>query len=228
MPKRKLIIGSILSFGLFANAANANLVTSDWQIANDKNIITDTNTGIEWLAFDATYVMSFDSVNADIAIGNQFEGWRFASETEVSNLFDDYLNKASNPFSASGVYSSSTITPGVTVFANAFGIVTGALTSTLTAEWSYGLYRPDAGGELALAGVRRTVDNNTGNQVAEHHFYSHTPGYVDSSAYLMYGHYLVREASLNANNVSTASVGFGALSFIGLGMLSLMRLFRKR
>lgn len=63
---------------------------------------TDTNTGLDWLDVTQTTTLTYNAV-LNGAGGWIKSGWRFATGTEVRNLFESYLNKTPEIF----VYSDS-------------------------------------------------------------------------------------------------------------------------
>lgn len=49
--------------------------------------VRDTATGLEWLDLSATASLSYDSVSAETGIGGAFEGWSYATRSEVLTLW---------------------------------------------------------------------------------------------------------------------------------------------
>ena len=71
-----------LSFG-----ANAAIVSLDSSFGVD-TITRDTDTGLEWLDLTVTMNRTYQDVSAAFGAGQEFEGWRYASYSEVSSLLD--------------------------------------------------------------------------------------------------------------------------------------------
>ncbi|MCX2979455.1 VPLPA-CTERM sorting domain-containing protein [Halieaceae bacterium IMCC14734] len=68
-------------------SSNAALVSKDWQSTGDNLITHDTETGLNWLNLTATYGATFDAVTHEFRIGGQFEGFRYATDAEVEDLW---------------------------------------------------------------------------------------------------------------------------------------------
>jgi len=77
---------SIVSLILSSNV-NAALIDTDWQMANDNLIISDTNSGLNWLDLSVTASLSHDSVVANLESGGIFQGFQLATQVEVLNLW---------------------------------------------------------------------------------------------------------------------------------------------
>lgn len=76
----RLLVGILLLCG--ASVANAALV-------DNGAYTTDTVTGCDWLDLTVTRGLSFDDVASRMGIGQQFEGWQFASRAEVTQFWTD-------------------------------------------------------------------------------------------------------------------------------------------
>ena len=72
---------------LFAGAANAELIKTDYKTTGDELATLDTETGIEWLDISETAGYNLNEISALIAEGGELEGWRMPTQTEVTNLF---------------------------------------------------------------------------------------------------------------------------------------------
>ena len=77
-----------LTFSIMAKA-NALLVEIDRYTPGDALITLDTTTGFEWLDVTETMNTSYEQVWANAQLGA--EGWRHATNFEVTDLFDEYL-----------------------------------------------------------------------------------------------------------------------------------------
>jgi len=77
-----------LTFSIIGKA-NALLVEIDRYTPGDALITLDTTTGFEWLDVTETMNMSYEQVWANAQLGA--EGWRHATNFEVTDLFDRYL-----------------------------------------------------------------------------------------------------------------------------------------
>ncbi len=67
--------------------ASAALIEGDWKIAGDKALLHDTAAGLTWLDLGRTGGRSYDDVAANLGVGGDFAGFRFASRSEVIGLF---------------------------------------------------------------------------------------------------------------------------------------------
>ena len=70
--------------------ANAAIVSVDWQTGGDNLITQDTDSGLEWLDLTVTAGMSFNDVTAQLGVGGDYEGWRYATSAEVTGLWDAF------------------------------------------------------------------------------------------------------------------------------------------
>ena len=79
-----------LILGAVSSGASAELLSTDWQTASDDLITQDTVTGLLWLDVSETYGTPFDTVSAEFGTGGQFEGFRYATDAEVENLWSNF------------------------------------------------------------------------------------------------------------------------------------------
>lgn len=54
------------------------------------SVLTDANTGLEWLALTETQNLSFNFVNQQTAESGQFSGWRVAHSSELVGLYASF------------------------------------------------------------------------------------------------------------------------------------------
>jgi hypothetical protein len=54
------------------------------------SVLSDPNTGLEWLALTETQNISFDFVNQETIDGGEFAGWRVARSSELVSLYNSY------------------------------------------------------------------------------------------------------------------------------------------
>lgn len=108
---------------LFMGYANAALVSSDWNSANDNLITSDTTSGLEWLDLSQTYGMTLATASSQF--GTTFSGFRFATHAEVLGLMTEAgLPTPTFPFT--GVASS-----GNAAHIAAQDLLTGLVTETV-------------------------------------------------------------------------------------------------
>lgn len=62
---------------------NATLMPADWKAADDNLITHDTDTGLKWLDLTMSINRSFNDVSTQLGVGGDFEGFRYATETEL-------------------------------------------------------------------------------------------------------------------------------------------------
>lgn len=84
---------SIVSYNV-----NAALVSTDWQMAGDNLITLDTDNSLEWLDLTVTADYSYNDINSKLGVGQEFEGWRYATSGEVTGLFDSAGGSADAPY----------------------------------------------------------------------------------------------------------------------------------
>lgn len=63
------------------------LVERDWFEAGDAGITYDTASGLEWLDLTYTAGLSYSDITQQLAGGTQYEGFRIATEQEITSLF---------------------------------------------------------------------------------------------------------------------------------------------
>jgi len=80
----KLIVSTLCNFLLLASI-NANSAIID----ND-TYTTVTSTGLDWLDLTETSNRSYADINAQLAVGGEFEGWRYASFVDIKGLLDAF------------------------------------------------------------------------------------------------------------------------------------------
>ena len=75
---------------ILSTTANAAIISTDWQVADDNLITQDTSTGLEWLDLTATTRRSYNDVSSKFGAGQEFAGWRYATNAEISGFFDAF------------------------------------------------------------------------------------------------------------------------------------------
>lgn len=76
-----------LAFLLGAIAhASAQLIPFDYKIAGDQLLTRDLRTGLEWLDIPLTFNRSYEQIEAELAPGGEFDGFRFATRAEFDAL----------------------------------------------------------------------------------------------------------------------------------------------
>ena len=88
----KILTAAALSLTLMGTAS-AELLRTDWKTEGDSQIITDIDTGIEWLRLSNTHGMSINQVLAETQKGGAFYGWRLPTSSEVQQMMEHvYVN----------------------------------------------------------------------------------------------------------------------------------------
>lgn len=80
--------GLLGSLCMLVPPADAALIERDWQISGDAALTYDTATGLEWLDLTVTAGMSYNEVAAELEGGGAYDGFAFASEQQVTELFN--------------------------------------------------------------------------------------------------------------------------------------------
>ncbi len=136
----------------FANGpAHSTLLESDWQTAGDGLVIWDTDTNLEWLNLTQSNGMSYSEVYSACSSGGSFEGMRYATNSEVINLWTNYFSidlSSANLFLEYPGY----IDPGVRMASEALG--TGISGGTDTYSGPNANYR--------LLGITADLRNDNG------------------------------------------------------------------
>ena len=70
--------------------ANAVIMNADWKTPGDNLITQDTGSGLEWLDLTVTADFSYDYVSNQLGVGQEFEGWRYATAEEVTGFWDAF------------------------------------------------------------------------------------------------------------------------------------------
>ncbi|WP_145999096.1 PEP-CTERM sorting domain-containing protein [Oceanicoccus sp. KOV_DT_Chl] len=101
MFKRILTI-SILTFSLSSHSAIVNLGGTTF----------DTATGLEWLDVTATIGLSYNQVSAQLGAGGTWQGWRYATYSELDQLIAGFgYSPVITPCSLGQVYCDNSL-PG--------------------------------------------------------------------------------------------------------------------
>lgn len=115
----KTVLRAALPLPLWAaTSADAALINRDWRVAGDGLIVRDTNTQLGWLKLTQTFGLSYTTVSGQLGSGGTFAGFRYATNTEVVDLFSDYFG-----MSLSGFYGEvpAVVDPGVRTASETLG-----------------------------------------------------------------------------------------------------------
>lgn len=75
---------------VLSTSVNSAIISVDWQSAGDNLITQDTDSGLEWLDLTATSFRSYNDISSKLSTGQEFDGWRYATTTEISEFFDAF------------------------------------------------------------------------------------------------------------------------------------------
>ncbi|MFC1750914.1 PEP-CTERM sorting domain-containing protein [Pseudomonadota bacterium] len=79
----KILATLFFSAGLYTNA-NAALIG----VQDHDNYFTDTNNGVDWLDVTLTTNRSFNDISSQLGAGGEFEGWRYATAQEFTEMLN--------------------------------------------------------------------------------------------------------------------------------------------
>ena len=80
------------SIGLLTVCLNvdAALLSEDWKTSGDNLITYDNVSGLRWLDLTETYSLAFTEVSGQFGSGADFEGFRYATNAEVIDLWTNF------------------------------------------------------------------------------------------------------------------------------------------
>ena len=86
--KKSRLLGAVCACAISftSTSSYAALVSADWKTTGD-NLITRDDFGLEWLDLTETTSQNYYSIISQLGIGGQYEGWRYASLANISNLW---------------------------------------------------------------------------------------------------------------------------------------------
>ncbi len=79
------VLACLMVLGL-GSVAIADVINADWKTAGDGLAILDTVNNREWLDLTETVNLTTDYVAGQLGPSGEFEGWRFATNTEAYDL----------------------------------------------------------------------------------------------------------------------------------------------
>lgn len=74
---------------MFSFVANADIVSID-SVFGSNTVTQDTDTGLEWLDVTVTAGMSYSSVLAEMSVGGDLDGYRYATVDELDQLIANF------------------------------------------------------------------------------------------------------------------------------------------
>lgn len=161
------ILASIVSL-----SASAEVYNTDWLSEGDNLVVTDSDSGLEFLNLSETFGMSKNEVNA--LLGTTYSGWSFATTNDVESLFANFFGGYDEGLDTR--FSTSTVNgAGGKDFSSLFG----AYTSPTGRLQSFGLVERESDNEMMLYG---TLFYNRDDQYSVYHGYGYNPEYYESSS----------------------------------------------
>ncbi|MDH5766608.1 MAG: hypothetical protein OEZ38_11390 [Gammaproteobacteria bacterium] len=123
---KPLALLSVVTTLFLSVNVDAAIISVGWQ-ANEDNLITqDTDNSLEWLDLTVTANMSYNQVISELGVGGAYEGWRYATSTEVASLWDAFGGDSNyNGWSASnnGIFNEMSLYIG-DLYCEGFGCPT--------------------------------------------------------------------------------------------------------
>ncbi|HHH45128.1 MAG TPA: hypothetical protein ENK49_13410 [Gammaproteobacteria bacterium] len=89
-PVKLAVLFVVTANLVFSNAFATTLVARDWQAAGDNALTYDSSTNLEWLDLTQTLGESVVYVDSQLGAGGMYDGFRYATRTEVQQLFIDF------------------------------------------------------------------------------------------------------------------------------------------
>jgi hypothetical protein len=167
----KLASATILA-SMVSLSASAEVYNTDWLSEGDNLVVTDSDSGLEFLNLAETYGMSKNEVSA--LLGTTYSGWNFATTNDVESLFANFFGGYEEGLDT----RFSTYTPngqGGEDFSSLFG----AYTSPTGRLHTFGLVERESDNEMMLYG---TLFYNRGDQYTTYYGYGYNPEYYESSS----------------------------------------------
>lgn len=193
---------SLITFSLNANAA---LI--------DNNLHTyDNVSGLNWLDLTETSDFSYDFVSSELGAGGTWEGYRYATTSEVMNIFEQV-----GIASTQTTYNAAIIDPNIDYLQSLLSNTTAALSVNYIG--SLGLANTgESGGEHSRLGAYYSISSET------NYFNLSVGSYTiaDNTSAVYIGHYLVQEDSVSPVPIPAAVWLFGS------GLLGLVSIARRK
>ena len=177
---------------------------------------TDTSTGLDWLDFDggaapATSQRSYNDVKSQLLPGGDYQGWRFASRSEV---YQFVLNVTGLP-SLTAAPNRSTSNDGATDLVATW---TGYTRSVGTLDIVFGFVGEETFDGVFYAGL--FDDYNYPGQAFEYTFWIPSGEVNRTAVYDDLGSWLVRGAPTSNVVPEPSSIAIWGIGAIGMGLIA--------
>lgn len=161
----------------------SDLVSIDWKTTGDNLITRDSVSGLDWLDLTETNLMSYGQVSAQLDIGGQFEGYRYATNSEVIALWENF---SINLNTGASTIIPSYIDPGIEPAA----LLLGNIVNEDSATYPFGVLGLTANESYAGAHSRFGAYNNSRSSFYDRGGFAQS----DEIAYGHTGSYLVTQS----------------------------------
>lgn len=108
MKTRLLLAVTFFSSFTFSSASHASYL--------------DTATGIEWLEVTKTAGLSYSEVSAQFANGGDFEGWRYATGSELNDMMSRYGGKGETDYTEPNPFDSAFSSALLDIFGRTYNV----------------------------------------------------------------------------------------------------------
>lgn len=196
---------------VLSTSVNASLVSVDLNTAGDGLLTHDTVSGLNWLDLTQTKGFSYNFVSSELGSAGLYDGYRYATNDEVVNLF---LDNYSIDLSSGGIISEAGVDPDILSAAELFGNIANIFSADYNGFLGYTDDSPSEGRQTRIGLL--TCDVCTG---FESTYTAVGTDYSQSSGHSYTGSYLVQ--------VSTVPVPAAAWLF-GSGLIGLVGIARRK
>jgi hypothetical protein len=83
----RFILISLALLGLSVSSVNAAVVSADDAIFGAGSVTRDTISGLDWLDLTLSTNRSYTDVSGQFGVGGDFEGWGYATTSDVADLY---------------------------------------------------------------------------------------------------------------------------------------------
>lgn len=91
-----------LLMAFIASGAQAGFTHTDWRYSGDEDAVLHEETGIEWLSMNSSKGLTFADVDNQMQDGYYFDGWRYATTSEVDSMITSFFDDAMSVYLNTG------------------------------------------------------------------------------------------------------------------------------